>query len=98
VPAFAAATYAPTYPSVRHLAFIAINLACAWLIVARPRWFVFAYALLMIQVLNGHGAEAWRAWRATQSLHVVDLLVSVGVVLTFVLLVVDAFDTRTDSA
>ncbi|HZR24487.1 MAG TPA: hypothetical protein VFA59_12910 [Vicinamibacterales bacterium] len=97
IPAFAARAYAPTYPPIRHVAFVLINLACALLLLRRPIWFVPLYALLVVQVLNGHGRVAWDAWRAAKPIYAVDVLVSIGVLAVLALLVVDALDARADA-
>ena len=61
-PAFNQWAYPPTYPAWRHVVFIGINLTFAVLFVRRPRWLVWLHALLTVQILSGHGVEAWRAW------------------------------------
>jgi hypothetical protein len=50
--------YPPTYPTWRHVLFIAIDAALAWLLVQRPAWLVWAFAVLTLQVLSGHGRGA----------------------------------------
>jgi hypothetical protein len=89
VPAFAAITYPPDYPAIRHVVFIVIDGTVAWLLLRRPWWLVWAYAVLTIQVLNGHGRAAWLAWRRAEGVHVVDVCVSLGVVATLLLLIAE---------
>lgn len=98
IPAFRGWAYAPTYPPLRHIVFIGINIACGILLLSRPIWFVPLYAILVVQVLNGHARPVWDAWRAAKPIYPVDVLVSIGVVAIFVLLVVDALDARADPA
>lgn len=51
--------YAPSYPIWRHLLFVVIDTSCASLFLRRPRWFVWAFFLLALQILNGHGLVVW---------------------------------------
>jgi hypothetical protein len=51
--------YAPAYPLWRHLLFIAVDASCAWLFIRRPKWFVWAFLVLTIQILNSHGRVVW---------------------------------------
>lgn len=41
----------------RHEVFVGLNLALAWLLVARPRWALLAAALLSVQQLYSHGSD-----------------------------------------
>ncbi len=61
-PAIARLEYEPAYPAWRHVIFIVIDSSLAWFFLRRPRWLVWAYALLTLQVLNSHGLGAWRVW------------------------------------
>lgn len=88
-PAVARLEYEPTYPPSRHLVFIGINLALVWLFLRRPRWFVFAFALLTAQILNGHGRAAWALWRMEGRLEWISIVVSAGALVILALLIVD---------
>jgi multidrug transporter EmrE-like cation transporter len=61
-PAFARIEYPPGYPIWRHVAFIGVNVTLAWLFLRRPIWLVWAFALLTLHILNGHGRGAWTMW------------------------------------
>ena len=89
VPRFAAITYPPDYLPVRHVVFIVIDGSVAWLLLRRPWWLVRAYALLTVQVLSGHGRDAWLAWRSAERVDIVDVGVSLGVVATLLLLMAE---------
>ena len=62
----AAALVVPTIlepsPWWRHLLFVAINGAVAVLLVRRPAWFAFVFALLALQQLISHGLSGWSVW------------------------------------
>ena len=55
IPAFAETAYSATYPLWRHLVFIIINVTFAWLLVRQVQWVVWPFALLTLQIYNGHG-------------------------------------------
>ena len=58
--AHAAATH--TFPVWRHVLFAVINLGVAWGCWRRPRWFIWAFGLLLLQQLYSHGIDLARAW------------------------------------
>lgn len=45
----------------RHEVFVGLNLALAWLLVARPRWALLPAALLSVQQLYSHGSDLVRS-------------------------------------
>ena len=47
----------------RHGVFVGLNLALAWLLVARPRWALLPAALLSVQQLYSHGSDLVRSTR-----------------------------------
>jgi hypothetical protein len=75
--------------SWRHAAFIGIDLVCAWYLVRRPRWFVWAFGLLTLETLYGHGRHAWMWWHAERRLDWLSFAVLVAVPVTLVLLIRD---------
>ncbi len=79
-PAFARIASVPWYPVWRHLVFIAINFGVAFLMLRRPRWFLWVYLILTVQVLQGHGVRLWRTWFGLHEIQWVDVAV-VGFVL-----------------
>jgi hypothetical protein len=79
----------PTSPPWRHALFVAINLGCALGFVARPRWFIAPFALLVVQQLVSHGGQAWRAWCQRGRLDVASLAVLAAMPFALGLLVAD---------
>ena len=51
-------------PPWRHALFVAINLVAAWGCWRRPRWFIWPFALLLLQQLYSHGHDLAQAWPA----------------------------------
>jgi hypothetical protein len=49
-------------PAWRHALFVALNLGVAWGCWRRPRWFVWAFGLLLVQQLYSHGSAFAKAW------------------------------------
>ena len=94
-PRIASIEYDPTYPAWRHLLFIGINLSLAVLFLRRQRWLIWAYAMLTIQVLNGHGRGAWDLWWHHRQLDWISIAVSLGAPVILLLLFVDQHDRRT---
>lgn len=80
----------PTAAAPRHATFVAINLACALGFVFRPKWFVVAFALLVVQQLFSHGGQALREWQGAGRLDVASLGVLAMMPVALALLVVDA--------
>ena len=78
----------------RHGCFMAIDLLCAWLILRRPRWFVWAFGLLTLETLWSHGSHAWKLWRGDGLLDWLSFAVLIVVPFTLGLLIQDAFDRR----
>lgn len=89
VPAFATATYPPGYPAWRHLLFVAIDAALAWLFLRRPGWFVWAYAILTAQVIYSHGGGALASWQRHGRVAWIDVVALVAVPLALGLLAMD---------
>ena len=61
IPRFGAAEYPAGYSVWRHVVFIAVNGAFAWLLVRRPIWLVWAWSVLMLQVLGSHAEPTWQS-------------------------------------
>jgi hypothetical protein len=93
-PAFAGAAYPPAYPAWRHVVFIAIDSAVAWLFLRRPRWFVWVYAVLTAQVLYGHGGAAWTAWQRDGHVSWIDAAAIVAVPLGLAMLVAEHAESK----
>ncbi len=80
IPAFAAVAYPPGYPRLRHVAFIGLNVVFSQLFVWRPRWLVWPYALMTLQILNGHGRGAWRLWQVQRRVDWISVALVMGAV------------------
>jgi len=89
IPSLANVAYSPTYPPLRHAVFITINVACAYLLLLRPHWFVWVYLVLTAQVVNGHGTRLWRTWFTQHEINWIDVITVSGVVLGVIFLFVD---------
>jgi hypothetical protein len=76
----AAAIVMPTLgassPAWRHALFSLINGVCAYGFVRRPRWFVLAFGVLVVQQLWSHGNEAWSVWHGFHQIDWVSLAVT----------------------
>ena len=84
----------PPLPAWRHLLFVGINAASAVFVTTRPRWFVFAFAVLCAQQLVSHGADAWRAWTDMGRVDVASLAVLAIMPLALAALAIDALGER----
>jgi hypothetical protein len=86
IPAFGETAYPGTYPLWRHVLFILINITFAWLLLRQVRWVVWPFALLALQIYNGHGRAAWMAWSSESRFAWIDILTTVGATVFLVLL------------
>jgi len=91
-PAIARIEYDSTYPAWRHVLFIAINGAVAWLLIRRPRWFVWPFALLTIHVVAGHGYWAWHVWTFERRVDWISFAVVIATPAILALLFIDRQD------
>ena len=89
IPTFGAMAYPPTYPLWRHLIFIVIDTAFGALFLRRPTWLIWPYALLVLQIYNGHGVGAWTMWQREGRIDWVSVITVVGATLGLVLLIAD---------
>jgi hypothetical protein len=97
IPAFGAAHY-PGYPAWRHVVFVAIDAAAAWLFLRRPAWFVWAFGALTLQVLYSHGGSAWSSWQRDGHVRWIDAAALIAIPVALVLLVMDHRARRSDQA
>jgi hypothetical protein len=84
----------PRQAPLEHIIFVPVNLVFAVGTLLRPRWFVVAFALLVVEQLYEHGVAGWTAWRAGW-LDWRSLVVVLSLPLAFALLV---YDTRLRAA
>jgi hypothetical protein len=72
IPAFARIAYPPNYPPLRHIVFIVIDAASAYLFLIRPRWLIWAFLILAAQVLYSHGTHTVQTWQESHQINWVD--------------------------
>jgi hypothetical protein len=89
VPAFAKIAYSPNYPPLRHITFVIVDSLASFLFLSRPRWFIWPYMVLTVQILQGHGWHGWRTWVESHQLNWIDAIVVSGALLGLVLLLFD---------
>jgi hypothetical protein len=89
IPAFAKIAYPLTYPTLRHITFIMLDGLAALLFLLRPRWFIWPYLVLTVQVLQGHAVRGYQNWVQKHQLNWIDTITVFGVFMGLVLLVLD---------
>ncbi len=89
IPSLAATAYPSAYPAWRHIVFIQINLVFAWLFLLRPRWFIWPYILLVMQVVYSHGTAAWALWHQETRVDWISLVVIAAALVGLSLLIQD---------
>src|SRR6185503_11326142 len=60
-----------------HAAFVVIDPLTAFLLLRRPDWFPYAFAVLTVQQIYSHGMDALNAWRNAASIDIVSLFIIV---------------------
>ncbi len=78
-----------------HAAFVVIDQVTAYLLLRRPDWFPYAFAVLTFQQIYSHGMEALVAWRVTSAVDYVSLFIMVFMPSLLVLVVYDALTRKT---
>jgi hypothetical protein len=73
-----------------HAAFVVIDPVTAYLLLRRPEWFPYAFAVLTVQQIYSHGMEALTAWRVTAAIDYVSLFIILFMPSLLVLIVYDA--------
>ena len=94
VPEFAAVAYPQSYPMWRHAVFIIINTTFAAWFLQRPSWLIWPYAILVLQIFNGHGIDAWTLWLHERRIDWPSVVSVLGSMLGLWLLLVDRADRR----
>ena len=77
-----------------HAAFVVIDPITAYLLLRRPNWFAYAFAVLTVQQIYSHGMEALTAWRALAAIDYVSLFIIAFMPALLVLIVYDAVDRK----
>jgi hypothetical protein len=89
VPEFGRVAYSANYPPARHMVFIAINFAFAWLMRSGAMWLIWPYSLAMLQVMVAHGTHVWQTWQEQRHFEWTSVTVMVAVIVGFGLLWTD---------
>jgi len=82
------------YPPLRHVAFVIADVLGASLFLSRPRWFLWPYLVLTLQVLQGHGVRAWRTWTLERRINWIDAITVLVVLFGLILLLLDRAQRR----
>ena len=80
-----------------HGIFVAIDPLAAMMLLRRPPWFPYAFAVLTVQQIYSHGLEALTAWRDAARIDVISIFIVVAMPILLVLLVYDAVHRRAQS-
>src|SRR5829696_1457654 len=86
LPSFARMAYPSGYSALRHAAFTIFDLGFAWLFVVRPRWLLWPFLALTVEVLAGHGMAAWRQWHGARQVDPISIACVIAVLLGLILL------------
>lgn len=78
-----------------HAAFVVIDPVTAFLLLRRPDWFRYAFAVFTLQQIYSHGLQAWTAWRAASEVDYVSLVVIVLMPSLLALLICDGAMRKT---
>jgi hypothetical protein len=89
VPAFAAVAYSPAYPPLRHVVFVLVDSAGAFLFLSRPPWLIWPYLVLTFQVMQGHGVRLWQTWALERQISSIDAITVFVVLMGLLLLFLD---------
>jgi hypothetical protein len=95
IPVFAKIAYSPGYSPLRHVTFVILDSLGAFLFLTRPRWFIWPYLILTLQVLQGHGVRAWQTLVQEHHLNWIDAITVSGVLLGLILLLIDRTQRNT---
>ena len=86
---FRALAYPATYPLWRHVLFVVINISFGALFLRRATWLIWPYALLVLQIYNGHGVYAWTLWYREGRIDWISIVTVIAASLGLVLVIVD---------
>jgi len=86
----AAPTLVEHAPAWRHALFVGINAGLAAGFLLRPRWFVYAFALLVVEQVYGHGLRAVEIWGAERRVDWPSVIVLATMPVMLALLVAEA--------
>jgi hypothetical protein len=78
----------------RHVLFVGIDLTFAWLLLRRPWWLAFPFALLTLHSLRSHGRGAWNQWQTAGRVDWISVGVVVVLPVILALVVRDGWEQR----
>ena len=55
----------------------------------RPRWLIWPYLLLTLQVMQGHGVRAWQTLVDEHQINWIDAITVLGILLGLITLLID---------
>ena len=77
-------------PPLRHLLFVGINLFCAYGILKRPWYFVYLFAVLLVQQYYSHGGSIISMWAEKKQVDWLSVAVLIALSIGMVCLLEDA--------
>ena len=80
-----------------HGAFVVVDPVTAFLLLRRPNWFPYAFAVLTVQQVYSHGMDALNAWRDTGSVDFVSLFIVIFMPALLALLIYDAVNRKSQT-
>lgn len=83
------AGWLPGFPPRRHLAWVAIDVTLAWLLLRRPKWLLLPYTIMVVQLFNGHGRNVWRLWTRSGLVSWAEVGLLAGSIVIGVMLIAD---------
>jgi hypothetical protein len=81
-----------------HGAFVIIDPATALLLLRRPDWFPYAFAVLTLQQIYSHGMDALVAWHGEARVDVISLFIVVFMPALLALLIYDAVNRKRETS
>jgi len=76
-------------PAWRHLVFFLINCFCVYGVLKRPAYFVYLFAVLVIQQYYSHGTYVIRFWHEKKQVHWVSVFILLLLPIALICLIKD---------
>jgi len=73
---------------------VGIDLTFAWLLLRRPWWLAFPFALLTLHSLRSHGRGAWNQWQTARRVDWISVGVVIVLPVILALVVRDGWEQR----
>lgn len=81
-------------PPLRHLLFVGVNLFCAYGILKRPTYFVYAFGVLLVQQYYSHGGSVVHTWVEKNQVDWLSVVVLIALTVAMVCIVQDAREKK----